>query len=119
MVMPPVISQRLPDKSGILAFLLAFVFLAGCANAPPVQEMSDARQAIAAATEAGADDHAAAAAQLSEAQDLLDEAEAYLDTGTSSAYWQAKKAAVGAKEIAFEALLNSRNANDASVQGSP
>ena len=117
MVMPPVIFQRLPDKSGILAFLLAFVFLAGCANAPPVQEMSDARQAIAAATEAGADDYAAA--QLSEAQDLLDDAETYLDTGTSSGYWQAKKAAVGAKEIAFEALLNSRNANDASVQGSP
>ena len=38
-----------PDQPGSLAFLLACVFLAGCANAPPVQEMSDARQAIAAA----------------------------------------------------------------------
>ena len=36
--------------------LLGLVLLAGCtATPPPVQEMSDARQAIAAAREAGAD----------------------------------------------------------------
>lgn len=72
--------------------------------------MSDARQAIAAAREAGAENYAAS--QLTQAQELLAAAEGYLQTGTSNAYWQARKAAVSAKEVAFDALLTSRNAQD-------
>ncbi len=92
---------------GLCLGLLVFG-LAGCATAPPVQEMSDARQAIAAAREAGAEQ--LALDQLDQAENLLENAEAFLGVGTSNAYWQAKKAAVDAKEMAFEALLTSRNA---------
>lgn len=74
--------------------------------------MSDARQAIAAATEAGAEE--LAGDRLGEAQDLLDVAEKYLEAGGSTNYWQAKQAAVSAKEAAFEALLTSRTATEAS-----
>ena len=81
-----------------------------CATVPPVQEMSDARQAIAAAREAGAETYASS--QLDRAQDSLIAAEGYLQTGTSSAYWQARKAAISAKELAFAALLTSRDAQD-------
>ena len=77
---------------------------------PPVQEMSDARQAIAAAREAGAETYASG--QFQQAQESLVVAEGYLQTGTSSAYWQARKAAISAKEMAFDALLSSRNARD-------
>ncbi len=87
----------------------------GCATSPPVQEMSDARQAIAAAREAGA--ASLASAQLAEAEQLLDTAETYLATGSSNSYWQAHKAAISAKEVAFEALLASRNAYAAGSGG--
>lgn len=93
--------------------LILVLALAGCATAPPVQEMSDARQAIEAAREAGAAE--LAPDQLSQAQALLDGAEEYLELGTSAAYWQAKKNAVSAKDVAFEALLTSRNAKDAAA----
>ncbi len=91
-----------------LSLILIVAGLAGCAAAPPVQEMSDARQAIAAAKEAGATQ--LAVDQLTEAEHLLQNAEAFLIGGTTNAYWHARKAAVGAKEMAFEALLTSRNA---------
>jgi len=87
---------------------LFFVGLTGCATAPPVQEMSDARQAIAAAREAGAD--RLAVDQLGRAESSLQDARVFLVTGTSNAYWQAKKAAIDAKNMAFKALLTSRNA---------
>ena len=48
-------------------------FVAGCAISPPVQEMSDARQAIAAATDAEAVQLAPGA--LNEALSYLEEAE--------------------------------------------
>ena len=86
---------------------------AGCATAPPVQEMSDARQAIAAAREAGADD--LAPDDLAQAQALLDGAEESLELGTSAAFWQAKKNAISAKDVAFEALLTTRDAKDAAA----
>ena len=92
--------------------MLCLIWLAGCATAPPVQEMSDARQAIAAAREAGAGD--LAPAQLREAELMLGTAEDFLQSGSSAGFWQAKKAALGAKEKAFEALLTSRNARQTS-----
>jgi len=95
-------------------FLVVLVGMAsGCATAPPVQEMSDARQAIAAAREAGAE--TLASDRLTQAQSLLDGAEEYLELGTAAAYWQAKKNAINAKEVAFEALLTTRDAKDAAA----
>lgn len=98
----------LPIRQIFVVSLL--VALGACATVPPVQEMSDARQAIAAAREAGAESFALS--QLEQAQDLLASAENHLQTGTSTAYWQARKSAVSAKEMAFDALLISRNAQD-------
>lgn len=76
-----------------------FALLYACATGPPVQEMSDARQAIAAAREAGAADRAA--------EDLL-AAEAYLDSAQRSlserAYGSARRDATLAKERARKAL---------------
>ena len=86
-----------------------------CASAPPVQEMSDARQAIAAAKEAGAGQFAID--QLGQAEDLLNKAEKFLRGGGSGAYWQARQAAISSKEVAFEALLASRNARDLEASG--
>ena len=72
---------------------------AGCGTAPPVQEMSDARQAIAAAKEAGAEQSAA--------EDLR-AAEAYLDSAqrrlSERAYGQARRDALQAKGKALDAL---------------
>ncbi len=91
-----------------MALVVLFGLIAGCASGPPVQEMSDARQAIAGASEAGAEQYAAE--QLQEAKSLLTSAEDYLRSGT---YWAARKAAIGAKDTALAALLRSRTARDA------
>lgn len=91
------------------------VALAGCATAPPVQEMSDARQAIAAAQEAGAEQYAAE--RLNEALRLLDAAERHLQQSNADGYWSARRAAVNAKETAFDALLISRTAREQAGDG--
>ncbi len=101
--------------TGWFAGLLALALLAGCATAPPVQEMSDARQAIAAAREAGAAQHAAQ--RLAEAESLLASAEQYLAWANASGYWSARRAAVSAKETALDALLMSRKAIEAEKAG--
>ena len=72
--------------------------LSGCAGAP-VQEMSNARQAIRAARDAGAE--SVAGAQLTEARALLERAEASLQ---SRAYRDARRNAVAARGKAVEAL---------------
>jgi len=111
-------SFRLPPGTFAGRLLaVAVVLLAGvggCATAPPVQEMSDARQAIAAADEAGAEEFAAE--QLNQARDLLSAAERYLQSGT---YWAARKAAISAKDTAFDALLQSRSTRDAPDRSHP
>lgn len=90
---------------------LVAIVVAGCATAPPVQEMSDARQAIAAAREAGAEQRVPA--MLQEAEDNLSSAEAYLSRGDNSPNWSfARRDARAAKEIALDALLRSRDARD-------
>jgi len=91
---------------GVLTALL----LAGCASAPPVQEMSDARQAIAAAEDAGAVQYASS--QLRQAQDLLADAQTFLEQSNPNAYWNARESAIQAKEVAFDALLKSRAARE-------
>lgn len=102
----------MPLLKPLIAGLSCFALFAaaGCTTAPPVQEMSDARQAIAAAREAGAaklDE-----ATFSQAESQLAEAEARLKRGL---YWEARKQAVDAKESAIAALLRSRSLRDAGV----
>lgn len=75
------------------------MLLAACETAPPVQEMSDARQAITVAREAGAAD--LAAAELAEAEEYLQNAELKLDR---QQYREARSAAVEAKLRAQQAL---------------
>lgn len=93
--------------------------LSGCATAP-IQEMSDARQSLQAAQEAGADRYAAST--LSRAQMALEQAERKLE---DRAFKEARLNAVAAKaeamdaqEIAF-AISEARNAvADAMKKGS-
>lgn len=77
---------------------------AACSSGPPVQEMSDARQAIAVARQAGAEDHAA---------EQLRAAEAYLDSAqrklSERAYSQARRDALQAKLKALDALAMTEN----------
>ena len=81
-----------------LAGVLMLVLLAACETAP-VQEMSDARQAIMVAREAGAAD--LAAAELAEAEKYLQDAEKRLDR---QQYREARNAALEAKLRAQQAL---------------
>lgn len=77
--------------------------LVGCATAPPVQELSDARQAIMAAEDAGADRYATA--RLNAAQSLLASAEAKLHEHD---YNGARTDAVSAHSWAVEARVIAR-----------
>ena len=81
------------------ALLVAVLGVAACQTAPPVQEMSDARQAISAARDAGAADHAAA--DLEAAVELLHSAEKSINTQN---YAQARRDALAAKAKAHSAL---------------
>jgi hypothetical protein len=87
-------------KSLVQALLIAAVGItAACQTAPPVQEMSDARQAIAVAKEAGAADRAAF--HLKAAEDYLESAEQKLN---DHQYSQARYDAKQAKMKALDAL---------------
>jgi hypothetical protein len=78
------------------------LFVSGCQTAPPVQEMSDARQAIMAARDAGAEEKAPQ--DLSQAIEHLQSAEAAL---SDKAYARARRDALEAKERAIVALKQS------------
>ncbi len=80
-------------------FTLCLIGIAACQTAPPVQEMSDARQAIAVAREAspGAD----AARELESAENYLESAERQLHQRN---YSQARDDAIEAKARAMRAL---------------
>lgn len=90
----------IPPSRLLRSLLLALLCVgaAGCAGAP-VQEMSNARQAIKAARDAGAE--RVAPQTLSEAQSLLEQAETSLQKG---AYGDARRSAIAAKSRATEAL---------------
>lgn len=80
--------------------------MGGCETGPPVQEMSDARQAIAVARQAGAellapDDLRAAQSYLESAQRKLSE----------RSYSQARSDAIEAKNRAIDALENAESAD--------
>lgn len=83
--------------------LLLALFLSACAGMP-VQEMSDARQAVDAARKAGAE--TSAPEELQSAEKLLQDAEKALVDGD---YSQAKESAKAAKEQAVTAQDKSLN----------
>lgn len=82
-----------------MALLMTLVIVVACATSPPVQEMSDARQAIAAAEEADAEH--LAPTFLDEARRFLIEAERHL---REESYGPARINAIRAKDRAVEAL---------------
>ena len=93
----------MPSLRSILLFIGAVVatlsLVSACETAPPVQEMSDARQAIAVAREAGpADD---AAKELESAESYLESAEKNLD---QRQYSEARDDALEAKARAIKSL---------------
>jgi phage terminase Nu1 subunit (DNA packaging protein) len=98
------------NRSKIIMQILLLVVsgcLVACETAPPVQEMSDARQAIAVAKEAGAADFAAF---------HLDAAEKYLASAEQNlndhAYGQARRDAKQAKMKALDALKTSEEKSE-------
>jgi hypothetical protein len=84
--------------SAVLSLMLACMGVTACAGAP-VQEMSNARQAIKAARDAGAEKRAPQT--LHEAQALLDRAQ---DNLQRRAYRDARRDAIAARGKAAEAL---------------
>jgi hypothetical protein len=88
-------------RASLFALLLA---LSACGTGPPVQEMSDARQAITVAREAGASEHAPT--DLRAAEDYLDSA---LRNLSKKAYAEARDDAVEAKNRALAALATTEN----------
>ena len=98
----------------LIAVLLGIYCLAGCQGAP-VQEMSDARQAIEAARVAGAEQRAPA--DLDAAQAAIARAEQRLQ---AQEYARARIAAIDAKRHAAAALRNSeRSAAPAAPANAP
>ncbi len=85
------------------ALLSATLLLAAaCESAPPVQEMSDARQAIAVARKAGAESYAVE--ELIRAENYLKTAEQKLG---AEQYRDARRAALQAKASALDATEHS------------
>jgi len=84
--------------------VLVALIAAGCATAPPVQEMSDARQAIAAAEEADA--ARLAPVPLTDARRFLAQAETQI---RNQSYTMARSNAVRAKNRAVDALNASQS----------
>jgi hypothetical protein len=85
----------------------ALLLLAGCVTSPPVQEMSDARQAIAAAEEANAE--RVAADTLADARRFLADAERQIQ---EQSYGPARMNAVRAKNRAALALRTVKEHDD-------
>lgn len=98
----------------LLAFVAGFLCLAGCASGPPVQEMSDARQAIAAARGAGATE--AASPDLYAAQAAIARAESHLQ---AQEFVRARYAALEAKRHAADALNEAQHAENQHVAPVP
>ena len=90
----------------LLAVFVGVVCLVGCGSGPPVQEMSDARQAIAAARGAGATE--ATSPDLYAAQAAIARAQKHLE---SQEYVRARLAALQAKRHAAAALNSVQHAD--------
>jgi hypothetical protein len=89
------------------AVFATLIMATACETAPPVQEMSDARQAIAVAREAGAEDHASAA--LLDAERYLQSAEQKLN---DQRYADARRDALQAKSRAQDARRQSEESGN-------
>jgi hypothetical protein len=96
---PITIDKKATPVFRALSVLVASIAVAACATAPPVQEMSDARQAIAAAEEADAGK--LAPDSLSDARRFLADAERQIQ---QEAYGPARMNAVRARNRATQAL---------------
>ncbi len=92
----------------LIAVLVGVACLLGCSSGPPVQEMSDARQAIAAAAAAGATP--ARSPEYDAAQAAIARAEAHLQ---AQEYTRARLAALQAKHHAAAALASAQHAESA------
>ena len=88
-----------------MVVLVGVVCLLGCRMGPPVQEMSDARQAIVAAAAAGAT--AGGSPEYHAAQAAIARAELHLQ---AQEYARARLAALQAKHHAAAALANAQHA---------
>jgi len=88
----------------IILFLSTLVFIQSCATNPPVQEMSNARQALSAAREANAERYAEE--HFKKAQELLEEARSNIENGD---YYTARYLALEAKNAAIQARQDSQN----------
>lgn len=99
--------KAITARFGRCTLAIALLATAACSAGPPVQEMSDARQAISVAREAGASEHAAA--DLREAEDLLDSA---LRNLSRKEYSEARVHAVEAKNKALVALATTETLRD-------
>ncbi len=90
---------KTPISLGIKYLVIILLLIGtGCASTPPVQEMSDARQAVQAAREANAEHYAPIS--FGEAERLLDQATRLLETKN---YRKARQSALAAKEMALKA----------------
>jgi hypothetical protein len=99
------VKYKLRSITGLVG--VALLALGGCAGGPPVQEMSDARQAIAVAREAGASQYAPT--ELRDAENYLDSA---LRSLTRKEYSEARDDAIEAKNSALAALENTERVRD-------
>jgi len=100
-------------KPGLSAPLFILILLlAGCASVPPVQEMSDARQAIQAAKEAHAEQHAPLI--LRSAENALAIATRQLEAGQ---YDSARRHAVEARKQAIVARDRAASAAEGTKKG--
>ncbi|MDQ5908632.1 MAG: hypothetical protein QG599_724 [Pseudomonadota bacterium] len=88
----------------LMPFAILILALTACATAPPVQEMSDARQAIRAAEAVGAAQYSPES--LTAAQVLLRKAQTDLETG---AYETARRYALDARAQAIKARETASN----------
>ncbi len=78
--------------------IILLLISTGCASTPPVQEMSDARQAVQAARDASAGHYAPIS--FGEAERLLEQATRLLEAKN---YRKARQSALAAKEMALKA----------------
>jgi hypothetical protein len=94
--------------SRLIVVLVVVACLFGCRMGPPVQEMSDARQAIVAAAAAGAT--RGSSPEYDAAQAAISRAETHLQ---AQEFARARLAALQAKHHAAAALANAQHAENA------
>ncbi len=106
---------RLSGRSAALGLVcLIGLLLIGCTTTPPTQEMSDARQSVEAAKQAGATKLAPGA--IDSAEQLLTKAEVGMRSGNFEA---AQQDAIAAREAARQALAISEVMQEVEPQAPP